>query len=453
MKKTAICFLLAVLLLVGGCNTAPTEATTESAPEPVTPTETKPETDKPTETTVKETEPVNTTPSPTEYKALNYSDVKAMWLSQYDLSAVYSASGEQRSKADFTARIKAILKKVKELGINTVYIQVRPFGDSFYPSEIYPASYIVSGKYGRELKYDPFEIIVDACHALELSVHAWINPLRLMESDNISLIDEKFDIKKWYSDRATKNKYVVNVSGRLYLNPAYGETRDLICRGAREIVEMYNVDGVHIDDYFYPTQDTGFDLAAYTVYKRDGGTLSLEDFRRDNINRLVSEIYSTVKSVNETVLFGVSPAGNMANNYNKLYADVATWCANDGYIDYICPQVYFGFEHATCAYDKVCTQFSDMIKTDNIKLIVGVSLGKAKSEYDQYAGDGKYEWRDHKDILKRQLEYTKTLDTCTGVAYFCYQYFYDPVSGAKVSETAAEVDGLIPLLKTISWSE
>ena len=137
----------------------------------------------------------------------------------------------------------------------------------------------------------------------------------------------------------------------------------------------------------------------------------------------------------------------MSNNYNKLYADVVEWCGNEGYVDYICPQVYFGFEHATCDFVKVCNEFSDMVKTDSVRLIIGMTLGKALSEYDPNAGEGKHEWRDNKDVLLRELEYARDMSKCKGVSYFCYQYFFDPLTGKPVSGTAEEVSKILPLLK------
>ena len=390
------------------------------------------------------------TSAPEKYKALNYEDVKAMWLTQYDLSPVYTDGGEQRSENDFRDRIHQILQNVKGLGINTIFVQVRPFGDSFYPSKIYPTSAYVCGKYGGELSYDPFAIILEEAHAIYLSVHAWINPLRAMRDGEISVIADNYKIKQWYNDK--RYDYIVSVSGRWYLNPAYEEVRALISDGAAEIVSNYNIDGVHIDDYFYPTTDEEFDKIAYRSYKQSGGELSLADFRRENINSLVKELYGAVKSENESVLFGVSPSGVMKNNYNELYADVSLWCENKGYIDYLCPQLYFGFLHDTCAFDKLSVEFSAMVKLDSIKLIYGLSLGKAASGYDTYAGSGKYEWRDHKDILYRQLSYTQGVENCSGVAFFSYQYFYDVMTGERVAETSSEVAKLLPLLKTISWS-
>ena len=438
MKKTAICILLSMAFLFGACVSRETEGCCTPASEN-------------TEGITEESKNMNTDTPPEKYIACNFDNVKAMWLSQYDLTSVYTDKGKQRERSDFTERIKAILKNVSDVGINTVYVQVRPFADSFYPSEVYPDSGYVSGDYGQGMDYDPFEIVLREGHALGLSVHAWINPLRGMTDDEIKKVDPTYTIKKWYNDPTTRGKYIVEVSERWYLNPAYSDTRGLVCQGVAEIVERYDVDGVHIDDYFYPTTDVGFDADVYAEYKMHGGDASLEDFRRENINSLVRELYSAVKGENERVLFGVSPAGVMNNNYNKLYADVALWCKSEGYIDYLCPQIYFGFEHSTCAFDKLCREFSEMVKRDEIKLIFGMTLGKAKSGYDQYAGSGKYEWRDNKDVLIRELEYTTTVENCSGVSYFCYQYFFDPLTGKRVSETAEEVDKLLPLLKTVKW--
>lgn len=379
-----------------------------------------------------------------KYSAVNYSYMKAMWISQYDLYNVLTVNGRQRSKGDFTRLVCTMLDNVKALGINTVIVQVRPFGDSFYPSEHYPMSSYAVGAYGNSSDYDAFETIVTQAHIRGLSIHAWINPLRAMTEAEILRIDDDYAIRRWYEEK--NGEYIVKVGERLYLNPAYEETRRLVCDGISEIIELYNVDGIHIDDYFYPTTDKSFVEKIYSEYIKNGGEKSLDEFRREQINMLIKEIYSTVKHENESILFGVSPSGVMKNNYELLYADVSYWCAREGYLDYICPQVYFGFEHSSCAFDKVCDEFSAMIKNDNIRLIVGMSLGKAATEYDAYAGEGKYEWRDRKDILKRSLEKVYSMDKCSGVSYFSYQYFFDPVSGAEDPRTEKERSAFLPLL-------
>ncbi len=392
------------------------------------------------------------------YTPLNYDDFKAMWLSQFDMAKIYVDGGVQRSEASFTANIKKILANIKSVGANTVIVQVRPYADSMYPSDYYPMSSVAVGSYGIDATYDPFEIIIKEAHAIELSVQAWINPMRAMLDSEISSVGSKYLIKQWYSDTDKNGKYIVKVSNRWYLNPAYEEVRNLIIDGAREILEKYDVDGLHMDDYFYPTTDSSFDSVAYASFVKSGGKLTLSDWRRDQLNKLISGLYSAVKGCNDNLLFGISPAGNYTTVYESLYADIYTWCGKTGYIDYICPQIYFGFDHATCDFVKVAEKYQSMIKTDSVKLIIGMTLGKAYSGYektiDKYAGEsGKNEWINNRDILYRELEYTKKLEKCRGVAYFCYQYFFDPVSGADIKQTADERAKFVQLFKTITWEK
>lgn len=393
------------------------------------------------------------TPPPAEsdkgYKALNHDYVKAVWLSQFDMSPVYTDRGAQRNMGEYIVTVGQMITNIKDCGLNTVFIQLRPNADSIYPSKIYPPSKYACGSYSGKFLYDPFEIFLNMAHKAGLSVHAWINPLRCMTESEIKEIPRGYTLSEWY--HKNEEGYIVNVDGRYYLDPAHKETRALICRGVEEIMKSYDVDGIHIDDYFYPTTAESFDKSAYLEYKESGGALSLDNFRRENINKLVSEIYDTVKKENPTVLFGVSPSGNTDRNYNTLYADTAIWCSTPGYIDYICPQVYFGFEHSTCAFERVCGEFSSMVKNKDVKLIIGMTLGKAASAYDGeidvYAGAGAEEWINEKDILLRSYEHTKTLDNCVGVSYFSYQYFYDVSSGEPNPKTAEERKNLLPALK------
>ena len=433
--------ILAALLLTGCGTDGEGQAVTETGLEQTTPPESDAE--------VSEDIDIST------YSALNYDDMKAMWLSQYDLSSVYCEGAVQRSEPSFTSRIKTVLSNVKSLGFNTVIVQVRPFADSMYPSEFYPMSSMVVGSYGKDAAYDPFAIVVEQAHDLGLSVQAWINPMRAMLDSEIAAVDDRFLIKQWYEDSTLRGKYIVECGGRWYLNVAYEPVRQLIIDGAREIVEKYNVDGLHMDDYFYPTTEASFDAAAYVAYLGGGGELNRESWRRQQLNLLVSGLWRMVKAYDTGLIFGISPAGNYNTVYNSQYADIYTWCAQEGYIDYICPQVYFGFEHGSCDFIKVSNAYRNMIKTDKVKLIIGMTLGKALSgsngAEDKWAGDGKREWIENQDVLLRSLEYTRRLPECSGVAYFCYQYFFSPVSDKEVAGTQAERDNFLPLLKTISW--
>ena len=393
------------------------------------------------------------TPLAGEFTPINYDKVKAMWLSQFDLSGVYMSSSTQRAESSFRSLMSTILDNCVNLGLNTVIVQVRPNGDSMYPSEYYTMSKYVVGAYGRDANYDPFEIIIELAHARNLSVQAWINPMRLMSSTDIAKVNTKYKIAEWYQSSTYNGTYVVLYNSYYYLNPAYEEVRQLIIDGAKEIATLYDIDGLHMDDYFYPTTATTFDSAAYNSYT---GSLSLANWRRQNLNLLVKGLYDAVKEANPDMLFGISPAGNMSTVYNSQYADVYTWCSTAGYIDYICPQVYFGMKHSSQGFASCSTGWSNIVTHANVTLYVGITLGKALDGYngtiDTYAGttEGQYEWVNNRDVVKQCLEYTRdSLSKCTGVAFFCYQYFYDPVSGSSIVGTAEERANFLPVLQAM----
>lgn len=393
-------------------------------------------------------QPSQKPPKPNDYTPFEQTVMKAVWLSQFDMQSVYRDGGAQRGKKSFTTLARNIFYNLKGDGYNTVIIQLRPYADSFYPSSVYPPSDYVTGTLGKAMDYDPFSILVDLAHEQNLAVHAWVNPLRGVKDSQMSQVDPKYKMRQWYDNGDTKGDYVVLSAGnRWYLNPAYEETRALIAAGAAEIVSKYNVDGMHIDDYFYPVTDEAFDQAAYRKYQEGGGTAALADWRRQNVSLMVKGIYDGVKAVNPKCQFGVSPAGNMENVLNEHFADVKTWCSQPGYLDYICPQIYFGLEHQTQDFKKVCGQWSGIVTQPGVRLIVGMTLGKAIDGSDANAGSGSAEWQNHKDILKRCVEHLGAMDKCSGFAFFCYQYMYDPVSGRPRAELQQEKDNFLPQIQ------
>ncbi len=377
-------------------------------------------------------------------------NIKGMWLSQFDLACVYQKNGQQRPKTEFEALVNNMYDKLVDMGFNTVIVQTRPNADSMYPSEIYPLSKYVVGKYGNDAEYDAFEVLVRLAHEKSLQIHAWINPMRCMTCNEIQAVPDKFTIGKWYNGGDVL-PMMKKVGNNYYLDPAYEEVRSLIVSGAEEILERYDVNGLHMDDYFYPTAEEFFDAESYSEYKSNGGALCLEDFRRENLDKLVSSLYSAVKKKNKKMPFGISPAGVISSVINKHFANVERWCSEEGFVDYICPQIYFGILHPTCPYFTLCRDWQDMIKNDKVKLIIGMTLGKAFAGKDEYAKENSDEWALHKDIMLRCLEDTVNLPSCIGVCYFCYQYFYDPLSGEDKENTRQERENFIPLLKKISW--
>ena len=406
-----------------------------------------------------------------DYKPINYGNMKAIWLSQLDLIPVYYdyENGTQRTEDDFSAKIDVIMENVKGCGFNTVVVQVHPDCDSMYLSKNYPwsdylngngnrdanqnlkdddAAKVTASTYGNTSLYDLMPIMIDAAHKYGLSFQAWINPMRACAIEEMAYINDAYPIKQWYNDPEKSTTYLFKTSRRIYLNPAYEEVRDYIVSVAVEICRYYDVDGIHMDDYFYPSSDASYDLGAF---KAQDEYSALIDFRKNNINMLVKQIYGAVKAENADMLFGISPAGNISNNMNTLAADVKTWCSVAGYVDYICPQIYFGFDHATVPFDKLSQQWIDMNTEESVDMVLGLSLHKIGKK-DQYAGVGMDEWMENSDILKRSYEWiADNLNNVDGFCMFSYQYIFDPVTGERVDYTAKEVDGFLPVMQGISW--
>ena len=406
-----------------------------------------------------------------DYKPLNYDNMKAMWLSQLDLIPVYydEENGLQRTEDDFAAKIDTVMKNLKDSGFNTVVVQVHPDCDSMYLSEYYPWSDYMNGNsnrkadqelkdddaakvtattYGNTSLYDLMPIMIDAAHKYELSFQAWINPMRAYALNEIEFVNDGYLIKQWYNDPEKSQTYLFRTTRRVYLNPAYEEVRQYIVNVATEICRYYDVDGVHMDDYFYPSNDPTYDTVAFEA--QDDFTTLIE-FRRNNINTLVKQIYDAVKAENPDMLFGISPGGNINTNMNSLAADVKTWCSTPGYVDYICPQIYFGFDHATVPFDKLSQDWINLNTEASVDMVLGLCMHKIGRE-DQYAGAGRYEWQENSDILKRSFEWiAERLDTVDGFCIFSYQYMFDPVTGERVDYTTAEVDGFLPVMQSINW--
>lgn len=377
-----------------------------------------------------------------DYKALNYETMKGIWISQYDTS-IFSAAEKQRDKNNYKGRVEKICKAISESGFNTVVLQVRPFGDSYFPSELYPPSSFVVGAYGRDFTYDPFKIFIDIAHKYKLSVHAWINPMRLMTTAEIEKISTDYVIGQWYQDETLRNKYLSVYDGRYYLIPGWEETRKLVADGATEICKNYNVDAVHIDDYFYPTPATTFDAAHYSTVKDD--YISLSYYRLEKVNQLVNGIYKAVKAVKEDIQFGISPAGNITNNMNTLYADVRTWGSREGFCDYLAPQIYWGFEHSSARQKfDICTQDWEAICSHpSVKLVVGMGIYRANGA----SATGEFaEYYANKDVIKRQIEYLDGREKVGGFIMYSYRDLFDSY-GRSTAALKLERENFLPVLK------
>lgn len=341
-------------------------------------------------------------------------ELRGIWISCYDYT---SAAGKTRD--EYKAVTDTMFKNIKDSGLNTAFVHLRAFSDAFYKSEIYPYSALIAGKEGAQLSFDPFEVLLESAAKYGISVHGWINPFRVSTKKDTSLLSSKNPAKA-IIDAGNQNGEICILDNGIYYNPSHTENHKRIIEGVREIITKYDIDGIHIDDYFYPSTEEKIDKAQYSEYKTNGGTLSLSEWRKANINSFVSALYSAVKSYNSNLIVSISPAGNIEENYTKHYADVKLWLSNKGYADLIIPQIYFGFEHQTLGFEKLLKQWSSLPRNSSVKLACGFAAYKCNTA-DNYAGTGKKEWQENTDILSRQLTSVRKNSAYSGFVVFSYK--------------------------------
>ena len=364
-------------------------------------------------------------------------EISAVWISYTELSMKDENGGDEDS---FRDKITEMFDNCAQLGINTVFAQVRPFCDAMYPSEIFPWSAYLTGYQGDPVYYDPLEIMVEEAHERGLGLHAWINPFRVSFDTDTDKLSEKNPAKKLLSDEKTKDR-VVTADGGLYLCPASTENHKLIIDGVREIIRNYEVDGIHIDDYFYPSTDIGVDKTYYDEYKKNGGALFYDKWRLDVISSFVSQMYTAVKSERNDCIFSISPAGNINNNYEEEYADVERWCSEKGYCDWMIPQIYYVFENEALPFDKACKSWSELDKSDDVRMIYGIPAYKVNGEDEEFKAGG--------GIIEKQISVAKATDNYGGVAFFSYSSLVDPdckrefenIKSSVFTELAVEEEG------------
>lgn len=304
------------------------------------------------------------------------------WLSYMEI-AVGEALQSEKAYADYMVELFGNMSK---LGVTDCFVQVRPFADALYRSQIFPLS-----SYAKKAQFDPLEVILDVAEKYEIGIHAWINPYRT--HGDIS----------FFSSRGIGKEQIIETSSGIYFDPSDVRVQKLIIDGAKELLRNYNIKGIHIDDYFYPPDMNSADEEQFEAYKKKGGKLSLSQWRRENVNTLLKSLYSTVKTYDEDKVFSVSPSGDIDKNINQLYADVRLWCNEEGYCDIILPQIYFGFDNESLPFDETFSLWADMNSSKKVRLIPALALYKVGKE-DAYAGKtGKNEWKQNNDILKRQV--------------------------------------------------
>lgn len=354
--------------------------------------------------------------SVTEYqKAVEDFDtngMKAMWISYLEYQNLDFSSMEI-----FKQQISEIFTNCKNIGMNTVIVHARAFGDAFYKSDYFPYSHIMTGTQGVDIGYDPLEIMVDVAHEMGLRIEAWVNPYRVKLGNGAP--------SQLSADNpACDETLVLHIGDDIYYNPALPQVQQLVVNGVVEIVEKYNVDGIHFDDYFYPTTDLTIDQNYYLAYS---GNLSQEDWRRENVNELIRSVYAAIKQLDGNVTFGISPQGNDSNNYNIQYSDIALWLKTPGYVDYIMPQLYWGFDYRTSAgrddfaFKALSYNWSQYKKADGVKLYIG--LGAYRIGDGDGGNNSQDEWQSGEN-LSRMIDVVKANPNIDGYALYRYDSLF-----------------------------
>lgn len=338
-------------------------------------------------------------------------ETRGVWVSYYEVKKYLKAENED----GFRQNLEKMLDNLEEHNINRLIIHVRPFSDAIYPSKFFPWSKTVCNNPTKGLDYDPLKIIISEAHKRNIKVEAWVNPLRVkLRDDSLEDIADTSIAYKWLKK---EKRYVRKLGNKgIWYDPAYQIVSKLVANGVGEIVKNYDIDSVQFDDYFYPTTETDFDDIEF----KKSGEDSLSDWRRKNINKLVSRVYKTIKKINPKVTFGISPQGNKENNWEFLFADTKKWCSKNGYVDYICPEIYYGFKNKTCPFKETLDSWEKDISKGK-ELFVGIA-GYKVGKKDKYAGEaGKNEWIENQNILEEQINCLKESKLVSGFYYFSYQ--------------------------------
>ena len=366
------------------------------------------------------------TPSETSNAAdsIEPEQMRGMWVTYMELSMAYE---NDKSESSFRKKFQAIADNSKNIGCNALFVHVRPFCDALYPSKLFPASHILTGVQGKDPGYDALQIMCDICSESGLQLHAWINPYRVSANQTPEKLSD--------TNPAVKDEaMLLETENDVILDPSDENARKLIVDGVMEIADNYPIDGIHFDDYFYPPDIGDQDAAKYKAYrdKAQGENMSLEQWRCNNVNMLLAQTYLSLHRKHPEMVFGVSPQGNLSNN-EGLYADVVSWCAKKGYIDYICPQLYFSLDNPALGFEKALNDWTSLDYAESVRLYIGLGCYKAGTDADEGT------WKNQNDILACEYNILNKNNKVNGVILYSYASLFEP----KAQE---EIDNLEKLL-------
>ncbi|RUR91221.1 hypothetical protein PB16LOC_02816 [Pectobacterium versatile] len=341
--------------------------------------------------------------------------------------------------------LKGKLDKLKSLGINTVFFQVKPDGTALWPSKILPWPDMLTGNIGENPGYDPLQFMLDEAHKRGMKVHAWFNPYRVSVNTKPSTVTE---LNRTLSQNPASvfvlhRDWIRTAGDRFVLDPGIPEARSWITSIVAEVVARYPIDGVQFDDYFYAESSGSMLNDGETFKKYAQGFGSKADWRRHNTQLLIEQVSRTIKQLKPEVEFGVSPAGVWRNRshdaagsdtrgaaaYDEAYADTRQW-VQKGLLDYIAPQIYWPFARDAARYDVLAKWWADVVKSTNTRLYIGVALYKvgepSKNEPDWTINGGVPE-------LKKQLDLNESMPQINGTILFRENYLNQPQTQEAVN--------------------
>lgn len=325
----------------------------------------------------------NATPEPSSALSLKR-ELRAMWIASVVNIDWPSTSGldAQTQQAEFLHWLDV----AQENRLNAVFVQVRPTADAFWDSPYEPWSQYLTGTQGQDPGYDPLAFMVEEAHKRNIELHAWFNPYRVsMQADPDQLV----------ADHPARQHpdWVWAYGGRLYFDPGIPEAQEHIQRAILHAVENYDIDGVHFDDYFYPYPVAGQTLPDAATYAQYGtGFDTIEDWRRDNVDRFVETMSTRIKAAKPWVKFGISPFGIWRNagtdalgsdtagsqSYDDQFADTRKWVL-EGWLDYVNPQIYWQIGLAVADYAALVPWWAEVAAQSGTQLYIGEAVYKMTS--------------------------------------------------------------------------
>lgn len=391
--------------------------------------------------------------------------LRGMWIST--VVNLDWPAGDTRKITDDNLRIQKskeelieLLDKAIEMNFNAIFLQVSPEADALYKSQIVPWSRYLTGTFGKDPGFDPLEFAISEAHKRNLEIHAWFNPYRVS-------VDIKAETKASMNiDKSVYKEHpewVKTSMSRFIVDPGIPEARKWVIDRVMEVVDNYDIDGVHFDDYFY-YEKTEYEMKDDDTFAKynDGRFANIGDFRRDNTYTLVKELSNKIRESGKTwVKFGISPAGVWGNksdghsqgsstnspftNYDRSFADTKKWVEEE-LIDYIAPQIYFSFGNPRAPYGEVASWWSSVVKGKKVHLYIGQPLYKINDDSDSY-----FKGNNAVPEFERQLKYNMAKPEILGTIMFRAKNLYDSGKQGVVNSIKNNLWKNKALIPVMSW--